>query len=51
VAELKTDGLPSLMHSLKSYTAKQVNAVLRRQGFVWQGQYHEHAIRQAEHLN
>jgi REP element-mobilizing transposase RayT len=51
VAELKTDGLPKLMHSLKSYTAKQVNAVLKRQGSLWQDQYHEHAIRKDEDLN
>jgi REP element-mobilizing transposase RayT len=50
VAELKTDGLPNLMHSLKSYTAKQVNAVLKRQGSFWQDQYHEHAIRKDEDL-
>jgi len=43
VAELKIDGLPKLMHSLKSYTAKQINAVLKRQGSLWQDQYYEHA--------
>ncbi len=31
IVALKTDSLPKLMHSLKSYTAKQVNAVLNRQ--------------------
>jgi REP element-mobilizing transposase RayT len=51
VAELKTDRLPNLMHSLKSYTAKQVNAVLKRQGSLWQDQYFEHAIRKDEDLN
>ena len=51
VAELKTDRLPKLMHSLKSFTAKQINAVLNRQGTLWQDQYHEHAIRKAENLN
>jgi REP element-mobilizing transposase RayT len=51
VAELKTDRLPKLMHSLKSYTAKQVNAVLKRQGSLWQDQYYEHAIRKDEDLN
>ena len=51
VAELKTDTLPKLMHSLKSYTAKQVNALLNRQGSLWQDQYHEHAIRREENLN
>jgi REP element-mobilizing transposase RayT len=51
VAGLKTDTLPKLMHSLKSYTAKQVNALLNRQGSLWQDQYHEHAIRKDENLN
>lgn len=51
VAELKTDSLPKFMHSLKSYTAKRVNAVLNRQGCLWQDQYHEHAIRKAENRN
>lgn len=51
VAELKVGKLPELMHSLKSYTAKRVNAVLNRQGSLWQDQYHEHAIRKAENLN
>jgi REP element-mobilizing transposase RayT len=51
VVELKTGRLPKLMHSLKSYTAKQVNSVLKRQGSLWQDQFHEHAIRKAEDLN
>jgi REP element-mobilizing transposase RayT len=51
VAELKTDRLPKLVHSLKSYTAKHVNAVLKRQGSLWQDQYYEHAIRKDEDLN
>ena len=51
VAELRTDSLPKLMHSLKSYTAKQVNALLNRQGSLWQDQYHEHAVRMDEDLN
>jgi len=50
-AELKIDGLAKLMHSLKSYTAKQINAVLKRQGSLWQDQYYEHAIRKDEDLN
>jgi REP element-mobilizing transposase RayT len=51
VAELRTDSLPKLMHSLKSYTAKQVNTLLNRQGSLWQDQYHEHAVRMDEDLN
>ena len=51
VAALKIDGLAKLMHSLKSYTAKQVNGVLKRRGSLWQNQYYEHAIRKDEDLN
>jgi REP element-mobilizing transposase RayT len=51
VVELKTDSLSTLMHSLKSYTAKHVNAVLQRQGSLWQAQYFEHAVRRDEDLN
>jgi len=51
VAELTTDTLPRLMQSLKSYTAKQINAALNRHGQLWQDQYHDHAIRKDEKLN
>jgi putative transposase len=51
VAELKAGSLPGLMHSLKSYTAKQINAFLNRQGQLWQDQDHDHAIRKDEDLN
>lgn len=50
IFELKSSTLPQVMHSLKSYTAKQVNAILRQTGPVWQDQYHDHAIRRAEKL-
>jgi putative transposase len=48
--KMNCDSLPTLMHSLKSYTAKQINAVLNRKGQLWQDQYHEHAIRKDEVL-
>ena len=50
IATLKTGTLPDVMHSLKSYTAKRINKVLKREGSVWQGQYHDHAIRNEEDL-
>ncbi|MBZ5588396.1 MAG: transposase [Acidobacteriia bacterium] len=45
VIELGTASLPSVMHSLKGFTAKGVNAVEARSGPVWQRQYHETALR------
>ena len=51
VAALQQDSLERLMHSLKSYTAKKVNAFLHRQGAFWQPQYHDHALRKDEALN
>ena len=51
VAGLRKDSLDRLMHSLKSYTAKKINALLNRQGAFWQLQYHDHAVRRDEDLN
>lgn len=50
VFALKTGSLPQLMHSLKSYTAKQVKAILARECAVWQEQYYDHAVRTSENL-
>ncbi len=51
VAALRQDSLDRLMHSLKSYTAKKINALLNRQGAFWQPQYHDHAVREDDDLN
>jgi REP element-mobilizing transposase RayT len=45
VTELKGTPLPKVMHSLKSFTANQINEILGRRGPVWERQYYEHAIR------
>ena len=45
VFELRSADLPSIMHSLKSFSAKRVNAIEGRTGPVWQRQYHETALR------
>jgi len=45
VVELRVHPLSSVMHSLKSFTAKQVNSSLGRSGSVWQRQYQEAALR------
>ena len=42
--------LPKVMHSLKSYTANQINRFLRENGRVWQEGYHDHCIRKEESL-
>ncbi len=47
VFELRSTSLASLMHSLKSFSAKRVNAIEGRSGPVWQRQYHETALRDA----
>ena len=51
VAALRQDSLDRLMHSLKSYTAKKINALLNRQGAFWQPQYHDPAVREDDDLN
>lgn len=37
--------LPETLHSLKSFTSKQANAVLRRSGAFWQREYYDHLLR------
>ena len=51
VAGRKEGPLSEVMHSLKSYSAKRINAVLGRLGLIWQRGYHDHAIRKDENLN
>ena len=51
VAGLKNDSLATIMRSLKSHTAKQINILLERDGPFWQPQYHDHALRKDEDLN
>jgi REP-associated tyrosine transposase len=45
IAQLKDKTLSRLMHSLKSYTANEINKILGRQGNVWELQYYESGIR------
>jgi REP element-mobilizing transposase RayT len=51
VAGLMQGSLSQLIHSLKSYTAKKLNALLSSHGPLWQQHYHDHSIRQNEDLN
>jgi REP element-mobilizing transposase RayT len=41
--------LSSIMHSLKSYTAREANKLLRREGALWQEEYFDRFIRDAKH--
>lgn len=37
--------LPDILHSRKSFTAKEANKLLRRSGDFWQAEYYDHLIR------
>ena len=37
--------LPDILHSWKSFTAKEANKFLRRSGDFWQAEYYDHLIR------
>jgi len=50
IVRLRSGTLPSLMHSLKSYTSKKIKLLLGHEGRIWQDQYHDHAIRKDEVL-
>ena len=41
--------LPKIVHSWKSFTAKRINAVIGGYGDVWQKEYFDRLIRNAEH--
>ena len=45
VAYLEASTLSSVMHSLKSFTANQINKLLGREGSVWEPQYFEKCLR------
>ena len=45
-----TSPLSSVMHSLKSYTANQLNRLLNRSGQLWQHESYDHWIRDDEEL-
>ncbi len=50
IFELKKDSTSRVMHSLKSFTANEINKVLDRRRQVWEKQYYEHAIRNDKEL-
>jgi REP element-mobilizing transposase RayT len=51
VAKLEGASIAALMHSLKSYTANEINKMLGRKGHVWERQYYERGIRDEKSLN
>jgi len=42
--------LESILHSWKSYTAKEINKVLGRIGALWEPEYHDRFVRDERHL-
>lgn len=42
--------LPKILHSLKSWTAKEANKVLGKAGTFWQPEYYDHLIRDEKDL-
>ena len=43
--------LAAVVHSWKSYTAKQINQILRRSGSLWGREYYDHLIRDKGQLD
>ena len=48
VRPLGTHQLPEILHSWKSFTAKEANKALGRSGPFWQDEYYDHLIRDEE---
>jgi REP element-mobilizing transposase RayT len=42
---LAENTLPQIIHSWKSYSAKQANKILQRSGEFWQREYYDHLVR------
>jgi len=40
-----TDSLSKIMHSIKSFTAHEINRMLNRTGYIWQDESHDRVIR------
>ena len=46
---LAKEDMPKILHSWKSYTASAINRVLGRTGSVWQRDYFDRLVRNADH--
>lgn len=51
VEPLQSFELPDIIHSWKSFTAKQANRLLSRSGLFWQEEYYDHIIRNEADYN
>ena len=47
----KYESLPTIMHSLKGYTAHEANQYLQRSGDFWQPESYDHVVRDEVELN
>lgn len=45
------EGLSKILHSWKSFTAKEINKTLEKSGQVWQDEYFDHIIRSEKQLH
>jgi putative DNA methylase len=50
VQPLATHALAAIVHSWKSFTAKEANHILGASGTFWQREYYDRVIRGEEHL-
>ncbi|MBN0987752.1 REP-associated tyrosine transposase [Amphritea pacifica] len=50
LVELRDGSLERSVHSLKSFSAKEINKKLGWSGHIWQKGFHDHAIRDEEDL-
>ncbi len=50
IKPLENQSLPSIMHSIKSFTAHEANKILGRKGSFWSKEYFDRYIRDHEHL-
>lgn len=50
VTPLKEHKLPEILHSWKSFSAKQINHAIGRSGIVWQDESFDHIVRSAAQL-
>jgi REP element-mobilizing transposase RayT len=45
------EDLPDFLHSIKSFTSKEINKLLGRTGTLWQREYFDRLVRDFEHLD
>ncbi|WP_415893550.1 REP-associated tyrosine transposase [Neptuniibacter sp. PT8_73] len=50
LVQLNSTGLSTIVHSVKSYSAKAINTYTGSTGALWQNGFHDHALRDEEYL-